>query len=386
MTSWSYRIGAVAGIDIKVHATFALIVAVAAAGWWSQGLGGMAFGAALVLLLFACILLHELGHALAARYYNVPVREIVLLPIGGIAFLGRAVRNPVEELVIAAAGPAVNVAILAFLLPVCWLAGVTPAAFAGLASPGTTQPSLLYGLAWLASANIGLVLFNLIPAFPLDGGRMLRGALGLVTDWTRATEWATATGRYLAVAMGVWAIATGHVMLALVAVLIFTSASSTAAEERGRTVLSSHAVGAACNRHALVLGPNDRVSTVVSYLLTSYQPDFAVVSGARLRGVVRRTQVVEALAMRGGELPVSAIMRQCPSVEAHLTLAEVRGVLQESMTTVAAVYDRGHFSGLVSLDDIDEAELVLASQRLGRIGGAESGRPHRWARPAPSEA
>ena len=386
MTGWSYRIGSVVGIDVKVHATFALIVAVAAAGWWAQGPVGMAFGAALVLLLFACILLHELGHALAARYYGVPVREIVLLPIGGIAFLGRAVRNPVEELVIAAAGPTVNVAILALLLPACFVAGVTPAAFAGLASPGTTEPSLGYALAWLASANIGLVLFNLIPAFPLDGGRMLRGALGLVTDWTRATEWATTTGRSLAVAMGVWAVATGHVMLALVAVLIFTSASSTAAEERGRTVLSSHAVGAAHNRHALVLAPNDRVSTVVAYLLTSYQPDFAVVAGTQFKGVVRRTHVLEALAARGGDLSVSTIMRDCPAVDATLSLAEVRRVLQESMAPVAAVYERGHFSGLVNLDDIDEAELVLASQRLGRTGGHLNGRLHRWARPAPSEA
>ena len=124
-----------------------IIVAIAAAGWWSHGFSGMAFGAALVLLLFACILLHELGHALAARYYGVPVRDIVLLPIGGIAFLGRTVRNPMQELVIAAAGPAVNVAILAVLVPVCWALGVSPSSVQSLRVANETQPSLEIGRA-----------------------------------------------------------------------------------------------------------------------------------------------------------------------------------------------------------------------------------------------
>lgn len=389
MTSWSYRIGTIADINIRVHATFAIIVALAAAGWWSHGISGMAFGAALVILLFACILLHELGHALAARAYNVPVREIILLPIGGIAFLGRAVRNPMQELVIAAAGPAVNVAILAFLVPACWALGVSPAALQSLRVAEQSDPSLGYALAWLASANIGLVLFNMIPAFPLDGGRILRGILGLMTDWSRATAWATATGRYIAIAMGVWAVATGQIMLAFVAIVIFMGASATADEERGRTVLGSHSVGDACNRHALVLSPGDRIDRVVSYILTSYQPDFAVMSGSRLLGVVRRSQVLDALATRSSNLSVTTVMRACPSVGGHLSLDEVRQVLLESGSSVAAVYDSGHYAGLVSLDDIAEAELVLASSRQAQstmppASGEARGR--RWSRAAAAEA
>ncbi|MGE3473214.1 MAG: site-2 protease family protein [Vicinamibacterales bacterium] len=358
--SWSYRIATVRGISLKVHATFAFIVFVAAANWASLGWAGMAFGVGLILLLFACVTLHEFGHAFAAQYYGIPVREIVLLPIGGIAFLGRAARHPVQELVIAAAGPAVNVAIVMLLLPVLLLLGEPLTLTPGLIRPEGAVPSASMALQWLVGANVGLVLFNMIPAFPLDGGRILRGLLGLAMDWSRATRFATATGQGLAMAMGTWGLMSGHIMLLLMAALIFMSASATAAEERGHSILSSHRVGDACNRHALVLGEHERVSTVTGYLLTSYQPDFAVVRGASLLGIVRRSQVIHALATRSGDIPVSAIMTDCPRVDARLSLAEVRQALAEVGSSLAAVYDRQVFIGLVSLDDIDEAETILA--------------------------
>ena len=357
--SWSLRLATIRGINLKVHVTFAFIVFLAAANWASLGPAGMAFGVGLVLLLFACVTLHEFGHALAAQYYGIPVKEIVLLPIGGIAFLGRATRNPVQELVIAAAGPAVNVAIVALLLPVLWLVGdpvdLTPA----LLRPEGATPSLAVALHWLVGANISLVLFNMIPAFPLDGGRILRGLLGLWTDWSRATRIASGAGQGIAIAMGTWGLLSGQIMLLVMAALIFFSASAAAADERGHAVLATQRVGEACNRHAIVLGESERISTVIGYLLTSYQPDFAVVRGTALLGIVRRSQVLEALALRSGDIPVSAIMIDCPRVDATHSLAEVRQVLTEAASPVAAVFDSRAFLGLVSLDDIDEAETVL---------------------------
>lgn len=359
--NWSLRLATIRGITLKVHLTFAFIVLLAAANWAAFGPAGMAFGVGLVLLLFACVTLHEFGHALAAQSFGIPVKEMVLLPIGGIAFLGRATRRPFEELMIAAAGPAVNVVIVALLAPIVWLAGdgrvdLTPA----LLRPDGAPPSLLGAVQWLVGANIGLVLFNMIPAFPLDGGRILRGLLGLLTDWSRATRWATATGQLLAMGMGGWGLLSGQLTLVLLSALIFFSASSTAAEERGYTVLSSHQVGDACNRHALVLSEHDRVSTVVSYILTSYQPDFAVVRGAELLGVVRRAQVVQSLVLQAGDPPVSGIMSAVPRVDARHSLADVRQAMTESGAPVAAVFDRTLFIGLVSLEDIAEAETVLA--------------------------
>ena len=330
--SWSYRLATVRGIDLKVHATFALIVAIAAANWAGLGLAGMAFGATLILLLFACVTLHEFGHALAAQYYGIPVKEIVLLPIGGIAFLGRPTRHPMQELVIAAAGPAVNVAIVAILLPLLYL----------LDEPFHLAPAFLHpqaealtfgeALRWLVSANVSLVLFNMIPAFPLDGGRILRGALGLWFDWPRATRWATRTGQVLAVGMGAWGLLTGQLMLLVVAALIFFSASSTQIEERAHGVLSTRFVGDACNRHAIALNEHDRLSTVTRYLLTSYQPDFAVLRGNDLLGVVPR-HLGERHEHRLVPLLPTEVTRRGHRAERH---AVVAGVTADHLPPVGA--------------------------------------------------
>jgi CBS domain-containing protein len=202
---------------------------------------------------------------------------------------------------------------------------------------------------------------------------MLRGLLGLVMEWPRATRWATATGQMMAVGMGTWGVMGGQLMLVLIAVMIFVAASATDADERAHTVLSTQRVGDACNRHAITLGETDRVSTVIGYLLTSYQPDFAVLRGRRLLGVVRRSDVIAALAHRAGDPPVSAIMSHCATVSADGSLADTRRVLQESPFTVAAVFHDGTFIGLVSDEDIAEAETVLAFVRARAAGGPTPG-------------
>jgi Zn-dependent protease len=358
---WSYRIATVRGIDVKIHATFVLIVLLGAGNWSSLGLPGVAFGAALMLLLFACVTLHEFGHALAAQRYGIPVREIVLLPIGGVAMLGRNPRDAVQELVIAAAGPAVNVVIIAVLLPALWLLGEAATINTWLLRPRPDATlSLAEALQWLITANVNLVLFNLIPAFPLDGGRILRGLLGLSMDWRRATRWATGVGQGLAVVMGIGAVATGQIFLLVIAVLVFIGAAATSADEQARSILSMQRVGNACNRHEIALVEGDRLSSVVRHLLTGYQPDFAVMHGRELRGVVLRSSVLAALARRRGDVPVTTLMTTCPRVDAADSLADVRTTLEESGTQVAAVYDRHGFVGLVGLDDLGEAETVLA--------------------------
>ena len=361
---WSYRIATIRGIELKVHATFAILVLIVAANWASLGLPGMLFGAGLILLLFGCVTLHEFGHALAAQYYGIPVREIVLLPIGGVALLSRSARDPMQELVIAAAGPAVNVVIIALLAPVLFLIGEPLSAAPALLRPGGATPSLAEALHWLLGANISLVLFNLIPAFPLDGGRILRGLLGLRMEWSRATQWSTAIGQGLAMAMGAWGFMEGRLMLVIIAAMVFFAASATSAEEQGHTVLATQRVGDACNRDAIVLRESDPVSTVSRYLLTSYQPDFAVMRGPHLLGVVRRSQVLAALASRDSDAPVARFMVTPVLVSADLSLAETRQLLAESRAAVAAVFANAHFLGLVSAEDIAEAQTVLSFMRL----------------------
>jgi len=324
-----WTIGRLAGIDLRLHFTFPLIVLFGALQWGSaHGTAGAAFGALLMLVLFACVALHELGHALAARHYGIPTREILLFPLGGVAFLARPARRPAEELWIALAGPAVNVVIAAGL---ALFIGVAPAALpgetAGLLRPAAAGPSLGTLLHWLLGANLSLVLFNLLPAFPMDGGRVLRALLAFRFGWLKGTRWAAAIGQGLAVAGGVWALLSGQLLLALLCAFVYFGAGQERTHAEARHVLESLRLADAYNRHALVLAPGDRLSRVVHYLLTSYQPDFAVIDrGGSFAGVVTRERALAVAASRGDDpLVLDFLEAPVPRLESSLSLVEAQG-------------------------------------------------------------
>jgi Zn-dependent protease len=219
----SWRVGSAFGIPLYIHPTFLLIVP------WvlSQSNGHTAFSAffsvAVVLTIFACVLLHELGHALMARYFGIGTRDITLYPIGGVARLDRLSERPHEELCIALAGPAVNVVIAVLLVPVVLL-GV----FAGAQSGHMEELSLADGpLTILTSlsfavlfANIGLVLFNMIPAFPMDGGRVFRAILAGPLGQVRATDIAARLGLVIAVVFAGLAIFLGQPFLLVISFFV----------------------------------------------------------------------------------------------------------------------------------------------------------------------
>lgn len=381
----AYHLLTVRGIPIRVHITFVWFPIWAAFTWSARTedmLRGALFGVIAALLLFGCVTLHELGHALVAQKMGIKVEDITLLPFGGLARLRTIPREPKRELAIAIAGPLVNVVIFLLLAFVAAFTyrneqNITPQFLLDELDRGNAQSLLIY----LMLANVILVLFNLIPAFPLDGGRMLRGTLGLFMDWSRATRWATTTGQGLAIGMGTWGLVSGQVTLTIIAVLIFMSAGATHAEERSHSVLAGRYVGDACNRHALALTEQDRLSTVMGYLLTSYQPDFAVLRGGELLGVVRRAQVLQTLAGHANDPLVTAIMTRVPTVWADRTLDETRRLLEESDVPVAAVYGDFGYLGLVSLEDIAEAEAVLAFAEAGIMQPPRAG-VNRWFRAA----
>jgi len=376
----SFRLLRIAGIDLRVHFTFPLVLLLGAVEWGDRhGAPGALFGILLMLALFACVVLHELGHSLVARRLGIPVREIVLLPIGGVAMLVRTPRRPLHELLIAAAGPVVSgLLALAF-------AGLLAGAYPGLGlvdarrlvDPQQAAPALRTLLAWLLTANLGLLLFNLIPAFPMDGGRMLRALLATFLGFQRATRIAATLGQIVATLLGVVAVVAGNLFLALIAVFVFMAASQQRAAEEARGALSTLRLGDAYNKHALVLSPADRVSKVVDYLLTSYQPDFAVVHGGQLLGVVRRDAVLQALAEDPSDAYVAGLMdRNVLRLEARQSLADAQEIMAEQGRAVAAVFTAGRFLGLVSLHDLREALRIVAFLRLHeeRYGGGGSGK------------
>jgi Zn-dependent protease/predicted transcriptional regulator len=370
----SFRFLRVAGIDLRVHYTFPLVLLYGAVLWGEgHGARGALFGCLLMLALFACVVLHELGHSVVARRLGIPVREIVLLPIGGMALMVRTPRRPLHELLIAAAGPLVS-ALLAvgfFALFAASYPGSVLDAFQ-LVDPRQGQPSTLTLLAWLSTSNLGLLLFNLLPAFPMDGGRMLRAILASFLGFQRATRIAAALGQVLAMLLGAFAVWNGLVLLAVVAVFIFIAAAQQRAAEEARGVLSNLRLGDAYNKHALVLSPGDRVSKVVDYLLTSYQPDFAVLHGGELLGVVTRNVVLRALADDPTDAYVAGLMdRHYLRLEARQSLAEAQELMAEQSRTVAAVFAGDRYLGLINLDDLREALQIAAFLKLHeeRYGG-----------------
>jgi len=361
--NWSFRVVEVAGIPIRVHITFFLILLLGAYQWGSMTgtLNGAVFGLALMILLFVCVTLHELGHGLVARAFGVPVREIVLLPLGGVAQISKNPDKPLHELLIAIAGPLVNVGLAIVLLVPLGLS-IGPMLLTGhglLPEELDNTASFTTALSWLFAANVSLVLFNLIPAFPLDGGRVLRALLAMFMGFPRATRAAAAIGQMIAILLGIYGVLNGHFILTLIAVFIFFGAGQETAEAEAKAVLDTLRVGDAYNKHALTLAVGDRASRVVDYILTSYQPDFAVLQGGNLLGIVTRNDVLEALASHTADTFATEIMqREFLKVDANKSLDEVRRMMGEHAIRIAAVYDGAHYLGLISLEDIAEALAV----------------------------
>jgi Zn-dependent protease/predicted transcriptional regulator len=358
---WSFRVARVFGIDILIHFSFFLIIVIGAGQWAKFGARGMAFGAGLWLLVFLCVTLHELGHSVVAKRFGIPVKRIILLPIGGVAMLGKNPDRPLHELLIAIAGPAVNVVIAAILaIPLHQPIIARQLDPQILVEAGPT-PSLALMLGSLYTANVLLVLFNLIPAFPMDGGRMFRAILAMFIGQLRATRIAATIGQIIAVILGVYALMHGEVMLALVAIFVFMGAGAEMVERSAHSVLATKRVGDAYNKTAITLSLDDRVSRVVDHLLTSYQPDFAVVQRGNFQGAVTREDVLQYLSANRYDVFVTEIMHQDTAhVDASLSLDDVRQKMAEASARLVAVYDGQHFLGLVSAEDIAEAHMILS--------------------------
>jgi Zn-dependent protease/predicted transcriptional regulator len=361
--NWSFEILRIRGISLRVHITFFIIVILSALQWsdLGGGVGGALFGVILILLLFVCVALHELAHSLVAQHYGIPVRSITLLPLGGVAQISKNPDTPLHDLLIAVAGPLVNV-LIAGVLAVVLGTGLHLNVLAGrgLLNGDFNQPTWTNLLFWLLAANVSLALFNLIPAFPLDGGRIFRALLAMALGYPRATRIAGVVGQLLALGLGIVGILISDWVLVLIAVFIFVGAGQQTPVAESKTVLSTQKLADAYNKNALTLVIGDRVSKAVDYILTSYQPDFAVMQGNKLLGIVSRDDVLRSLSTNIEDLYAQQIMqRDVLKLDASLTLAEARTQMTEKAHRVAAVFQGDVYLGLISLEDIAEAFMIL---------------------------
>jgi stage IV sporulation protein FB len=353
--TWSFPIGTVQGTTVRIHLTFLLLLL------WIGG-SGFAHGGAreamasivFVCLLFLCVLLHEFGHVAAARRYGVRTPDITLLPIGGVAEMERIPEKPQEELVVALAGPAVNLGIAALLFLA--LGGLPPMqAAAELHSPGQ---GILERLAWV---NVTLFLFNLIPAFPMDGGRVLRAFLAFRMGHVKATQRAATVGQVVAFGLGLLGLFGGNPLLVFIALFVYLGASSEAHAVKMREVGRGVPVSAAMITRFEALSPNARIAEAVALLIATTQHEFPVVDGAgRLRGVLTRDAMILALQQHGPDAPVlDAMRREIPLVQMRQCLSDAMEALQASGAPAVGVIDpEGRLAGLVTQETLGELMMV----------------------------
>ncbi len=363
---WSFAVGRIGETVIRIHVTFFLLV-----GWYAWGAyvaGGTSSalrGTAFLLSLFGCVLLHEFGHIRMARRFGVRTPDVVLLPIGGLARLERIPEEPRQEFLIALAGPLVTLVLVGVFALVVRLQG------AGLV-PGSGAPWEWSLPLALFAANAGLLVFNLIPAFPMDGGRVLRAALASRLGLARATQIAAGIGRGFAMLFGLWGIVNGQFVLVLVALFIYLGATAEAQSVETRLAGRGLTVGRMMVTRFDTLPVHAPLQRAVDLLLAGDQREFPIVDNlGRFEGLLTREHLIRALSTTGpGGTVGEAMTATARAVAPDLGFDEALAALRESGLTALPVVDgSGALVGLLSLDNLTDLLLVRRARPEGEAPG-----------------
>lgn len=368
---WSIKLGRYGGIDVYVHVTFLLFLVFIGAAYTTSGgsVGAALAGVSFFLAVFGCVLLHEYGHALAARRFGIQTRDITLLPIGGVARLERMPDKPLQELWVALAGPAVNV-VIAVVLGLLWLALGN--------RPSTVELDLTQGsfLLRLILVNVMLVMFNLIPAFPMDGGRVLRALLALGMDYARATRVAATLGQAIALVFALFGLlglmgGMGNPLLLFIAFFVWIGAGQEAEMVQIRSTMRGARVRDAMLTSYWTLGPDDTLGRAVELVMAGSQQDFPVVYEGEAVGVLSRQRLLSALADRGrGWLVGAAMEREVPVCAADDALEMAMGNPQIKALGAVPVLDGGRVVGLLTWENVTEFVLIQSALKSSaRLSG-----------------
>jgi len=362
--SWSIKLLRVRGIDIKVHLTFVLILIWAAYRWgytMRAGLAGALYGVVVILLLFVCVTIHELAHSLTAMRYGVKVRDITLLPIGGLSQMEEMPGKPAQELWMSLVGPLSNfiIALGLFVLDILFGigAGLTPGRLNNVLDSVSWQ-----GLpAYLALSNLLLGVFNLLPAYPMDGGRVLRAFLAMRMDYSKATAWAVNVGQGLAWFLGLFGVLSGNWTLVIIAVFIYLGAGQEGRMVEVKNVLGEFRASQAMAQKVQTLSPEASLAQAVDLILHGFQTDFPVLEEGKLIGFLTETDLVTALKKHGPETTVGEVMRrEFPTAEPGEGLFNVQEKMGQSRLRSIPVVQAGQLAGLITAQDINEALLFIS--------------------------
>ncbi|WP_157016797.1 site-2 protease family protein [Mesorhizobium xinjiangense] len=363
--SWSLNIGKVAGTVVRLHITFVLFLAwIFASSYAAHGAAAAWNTLLFVVLLFLCVLLHEFGHIFTARTFGVLTPYVTLLPIGGVAQLERIPEKPWEEFLIAIAGPAVNVVIAAMLIV---FAGAHLGASAAMGVDDMQIPMVDR----LATVNLFLALFNLIPAFPMDGGRVLRAALASRIGFVRATERAASIGQFTAFVLGFIGLFYNPILV-FIAIFVYLAASSEAHSVALRAVSQGVPVRHAMMTDFITLQPETHIDEAVETLLRTAQRTFPVVDGSgSFVGVLDRADILKSMKQAGPDATVGdAMTAPAPTVDCRATLEQAFRLMQENSATTVGVTDiSGKLVGLVTSETLAEMmALMVLPNRVGNGG------------------
>ena len=346
---WSLKIGKLAGIDIFIHFTFFLLLAWIAFIHYSQNqsvaaaLTGMAF----ILAIFACVVLHELGHALTAKKYGIKTRDIILLPIGGVARLEKMPEKPTQELWVALAGPMVNIVIAVMVGGYLYLTNsFTPI--------GQITNATATFAERIMAVNIFLVLFNMIPAFPMDGGRVLRALLAMRLPYPKATQYAATLGQGIAVLFGVVGLFYNPLLL-LIAFFVWIGAAQETKLTQMKSVFRGIPVTNAMLTDFSTLERNQTLGQAVELSLNGSQKDFPVTANGEILGILTRSDLLAALSKSGPNVLVSEVMQyHHVTVDSYDMLETAFSKLKECNCHTLPVTHKNQLVGLLTADNLSE--------------------------------
>lgn len=360
---WSLTLGNVAGTAIRIHVTFLLLLAwIGFVAFQSGGSQAAVSGVAFITLLFACVLAHEFGHITMARRFGIATPNVTLLPIGGVASLERMPEKPREQLLVALAGPAVNVVIAAILL--LWLSLASGADTLARGMTRLEDPNVSL-VARLAAANIVLAVFNLIPAFPMDGGRVLNALLAMRMDKNRAIQISARVGQIMAFVFGFLGLAYGNPLLVFVAIFVYMAAAAEAQSSSLEDMTSRLDVADAMETRFAVVPVDATISDAVSILLATGQHEFPVVDGFRKPvGLLTRDALIEALRASGEAAPITeALTAAPPSVRRRDRLDHgVREMSRLRAPAISVVDEDGAVVGLLTMQNVAEMLMIRSAQ------------------------
>lgn len=351
----TFRLTRIFGIDIDMHVTFLLLVA-----FFGLLLGWEGF--LLIVGVFFFVTIHELCHGLAAAYFGIKVKRITLLPIGGVASMSETPEKPYQELIISIAGPLSNVLILfVFYYPLRALLGKESLMYPFLVLTGQAKYTggfnVMAHIYWI---NLVLAGFNILPAFPMDGGRALRAILSYKMGFREATKMAVKIGHIFALLFAYMGMVQGHILLIVIAVFIYTAASTEGLQVDVQETIKSYYVKDVLAGEFAYITSDTPLSKVMELILHTHQQDFPVIDGGKLVGMIAYREVIQGMQTLGKDAPALAVMRKdIPPVKASAGLNDARAMMRTHNTGALPVIRNRQIVGVITVDDISKIYTMM---------------------------